>query len=66
LWHATVPCLALAILLASVMLLPTTPTATVTTSAPTVASEDLSTVFEETLLASSDQLTSYDLLEETW
>jgi hypothetical protein len=65
LWRATVPCLALTILLTSLSLFPTNSTDNSGADGTvTATTEDLSTVFEETLLASSDQLTAFDFLEE--
>lgn len=71
LWRATVPCLALALVLTGLALFPTktkngsnpiaVTSATTATNAPAV---DLPTVFEQTLLASSDQLTAFDFLED--
>lgn len=69
LWRATVPCLALALVLAGVAMIPSNQITTPTTAAvieSTPTTEDLATVFEQTLLASSDQLSTYDFLEETW
>ncbi|MGC3960466.1 MAG: hypothetical protein QM813_21815 [Verrucomicrobiota bacterium] len=63
LWRATVPCLALTLVLVGLALYPagnSSATATVTTA----ATDDLTTVFEQTLLASSDQLGAIDFLEE--
>jgi hypothetical protein len=65
LWRATVPCLALMLVLTGLALFPTetTNSSTVTTGT-TTTTEDLSTVFEQTLLASSDQVTTLDFLED--
>lgn len=69
LWRATVPCLALTLVLAGVSMFPSNQITAPTTAAvteSTMTTDDLATVFEQTLLASSDQLTTYDFLEETW
>lgn len=63
LWRATVPCLALTLVLAGLALYPTGNSSSIT--APTIAAtEDLTTAFEQTLLASSDQYITIDFLEE--
>lgn len=68
LWRATVPCLALMLILAGLALLPSASnTASVTSSATTVgtaSAEDLTTAFEQTLLASSEQSITLDFLED--
>jgi len=65
LWRATVPCLALMLVLTGFALFPTgTTNSGGNTIVTTAATDDLPAVFEETLLASSDQLPSFDLLEE--
>lgn len=51
LWRAAIPCVAVTVLLGAVSFMPST---------TTTNEEDLSQTFEQTLLASSDQL------EETW
>lgn len=52
LWRATIPCVAVTVLLGAFSFMPSTST--------TTNDEDLSQTFEQTLLASSDQL------EENW
>ncbi len=67
LWRATVPCLALTLLLTGLALVPTgsaNSNSTTVTTVTTTTTDDLSAVFEQTLLASSDQLASLDFLEE--
>lgn len=67
LWQATVPCLALMLLLTGLALFPTGTTSsspTTVTTVTTTTTEDLSTVFEQTLLASADQATTLDFLED--
>ena len=66
LWRATVPCLALMLVLTGLALFPTGTTnpggnTIVTTN---TATDDLPAVFEQTLLASSDQFTTLDFLED--
>jgi len=63
LWRATVPCLALMLLLTSLALVPTG-TTSAGANTMTTATEDLPAAFEQTLLASSDQFTSLDFLED--
>ena len=53
LWRAAIPCVAVTVLLGAFSFMPSTNT-------PTTNDEDLSQTFEQTLLASSDQL------EENW
>jgi hypothetical protein len=66
LWRATVPCLALMLVLTGLALFPTGTTNsggnTIVTT--TTATDDLPTVFEQTLLASSDQVSPLDFLED--
>ena len=64
LWRATVPCLALMLVLTGLALFPTGSTNSNPTVVTTPVTDDLPAVFEQTLLASSDQLPSFDLLEE--
>lgn len=68
LWRATVPCLALTLILVGLTLYPAgnsgSATTTTTTTAITATTDDLTTAFEQTLLASSDQYTTIDFLEE--
>lgn len=65
LWRATVPCLALMLVLTGLALFPAGTTSS-TTSPGVVATgtDDLPTVFEQTLLASSDQSATLDFLED--
>lgn len=63
LWQATVPCLALTLVLVGLTLYPTGNSSSATT-VTTATTDDLTTVFEQTLLASSDQFTTIDFLEE--
>src|SRR6478736_3116100 len=55
LWRATVPCLALMLLLTSLALFPAGSTNSNTNAVTATATDDLPAVFEQTLLASSDQ-----------
>ncbi len=64
LWRATVPCLALMLLLTGLALFPTGSTNSNTNVVTTTVTDDLPAVFEQTLLASSDQLTTLDFLED--
>ena len=67
LWRATVPCLTLMLLLTGLALFPTGTTnssPTTVTTVTTTTTDDLPAVFEQTLLASSDQLASLDFLED--
>lgn len=64
LWRATVPCLALTLVLVGLALYPAGNSSSATTTATTAAPEDLTTAFEQTLLAASDQFTTIDFLEE--
>jgi hypothetical protein len=65
LWRATVPCLALMLLLTGLALFPTeTTNSNIVTAVTTTTTEDLSSVFEQTLLASADQATMLDFLED--
>lgn len=64
LWRATVPCLALTLVLLGLTLYPTGNSSSATTTVTTSATDDLTTAFEQTLLASSDQFTTIDFLEE--
>ena len=64
LWRATVPCLALMLVLTGLALFPTGSTNSTASVVTTTVTDDLPAVFEQTLLASSDQLTTLDFLEE--
>ena len=65
LWRATVPCLALMLVLAGFASFPagTTPAST-NPGITATTTDDLTTAFEQTLLASSEQSTTLDFLEE--
>jgi hypothetical protein len=64
LWRATVPCLALMLLLTGLALFPTGSTNSNTNVVTTTVTDDLPAVFEQTLLASSDQISPLDFLED--
>jgi hypothetical protein len=65
LWQATVPCLALMLLLTGLALFPAgTTNSSNNAVVTTTGADDLPTVFEQTLLASSDQSTTLDFLED--
>lgn len=64
LWRATVPCLAFMLVLTGLALLPTGSNNATATTVTTAASDDLPTVFEQTLLASADQPASFDFQED--
>lgn len=64
LWRATVPCLALMLLLTGLALFPTGATNPSNPTVTTATTEDLPAVFEQTLLASSDQFITLDFLED--
>ena len=65
LWRATVPCLALTLLLTGLALVPGgTPNSSNPTIVTTAATEDLPAAFEQTLLASSEPLPALDFLED--
>ena len=67
LWRATVPCLALMLVMIGVEFFPKgnlTTTSPLGNAVTTATAEDLPVAFEQTLLASSEQITAVDFLEE--
>lgn len=64
LWRATVPCLALMLVLTGLAWFPAGSSSSSSTTVTTATTDDLPAVFEQTLLASSDQPASLDFLED--